>query len=195
MGASQLTTAAATRHFPGEVVSGDAWTVERSDTMYRLTVIDGLGHGPEAAEAAALAKRTLQSHPDLEPIAALMACHHAMDHTRGAAILTAQIDLTDHRLTYAGVGNVEGRLCLSDRDHRLISFRGIVGTTVGKVSAFTLDLPGSWMLILHTDGISARFDTPALVSGNWQDLAHRILDRWGRTADDATVVVVGPAGQ
>src|SRR3954447_6556057 len=129
-GATQVTTAAATRHFPGEAVSGDAWTVEWSDSGYRLTVIDGLGHGPAAAEAAAIAKRTLELHPDLEPIAALMVCHHAMNHTRGAAILTAQIDLTDHRLTYAGVGNVEGRLCLADRGHPLVSFRGVVGAAV-----------------------------------------------------------------
>lgn len=192
MGATQLTTAAATQRFPGEAVSGDAWTVEWSDNGYRLTVIDGLGHGPEAAEAAVLAKRTLESHPDLEPIAALMACHHAMEHTRGAAILTAQIDLTSHRLTYAGVGNVEGRLCLAERDHHLVSFRGIVGKMVERVRAFTLDLPDSWMLIVHTDGISARFDTPALGSGDGQALAHRILESWGRATDDATIVVVGP---
>src|SRR5437764_693445 len=114
VGTGELTTAAATRCFPGEAVSGDAWTVERSEGAYRLTVIDGLGHGPEAAEAAATAKQTLEAHPDLEPAAAVMACHSALSHTRGAAILTAQLDLDRHVLTYAGIGNVEGRLCLPE---------------------------------------------------------------------------------
>lgn len=192
MGTAQLVTAAATRLFPGEVVSGDAWTVEQSNDRYRLTVIDGLGHGPEAAEAAAAAKRTLEALPDLEPAGALMACHHAMGQTRGAALLTLQIDLAENCLTYAGVGNVEGRLCLPDRDQRLVSYRGIVGKMVNKVRAFTLELRDGWVLIVHSDGISSRFDTPPLDDGNWQGLADRILEGWARSTDDATVVVVAP---
>lgn len=192
MGTTQLITAAAARRFPGEAVSGDAWTVEWSDSKYRLTVIDGLGHGPEAAEAAAVARQTLEAHPDLEPAAALLACHHAMGHTRGAAVLTLQIDLTTKCLTYAGVGNVEGRVCLPERDHRLVSFRGIVGNMMKSVRTFTLDLGDRWAILVHTDGISARFDTPALAGADWQALADRILEGWGCTTDDATIVVVGP---
>ena len=44
--------------------SGDAWQVDRHESLYRLAVIDGLGHGELAAHAAATAKQTLADRPE-----------------------------------------------------------------------------------------------------------------------------------
>jgi serine phosphatase RsbU (regulator of sigma subunit) len=192
VGPATLTIASAARCFPGEDVSGDGWTVEWNGDKCRLTVIDGLGHGPAAAEAASSAKAILAMNPGLGPIAALMACHEAMGHTRGAAILSAEIDLAARMLTYAGIGNVEARLCDSVHDKRLVSFRGIVGSTISKIQAYTLDIPDEWVLVVHTDGVSSRFTTSPHGENNLQALADAILKNWGRDSDDATVVVVGP---
>ena len=101
--------------------------------------------------------------------------------------------MTDaHRklLSFAGIGNVEARLWQPDRTERLIAFRGIVGVAMRSVRVFTLPLESAWKLVIHTDGISARFDDSAFVgSEDIDDLARGILDRWGRPRDDATIVV------
>ncbi|HET9015204.1 MAG TPA: SpoIIE family protein phosphatase [Thermomicrobiaceae bacterium] len=181
------------RNHPAETVCGDAWTVDWVGSCCRVAVIDGLGHGPAAAEAARAAVLRLEQDASLDPAAALLACHHALKGTRGAAATIAAIDLSATRLTYAGVGNVEGRLVTPGGDERLVAFRGIVGGHHLHLRPLSLDLVEPWTFILHTDGVSARFDTddvPELESGDPSQVASAILERYGRDHDDATVVVL-----
>jgi hypothetical protein len=187
-----LTIAGASRPLPGEVKNGDRWTVQRDGDRYRIALIDGLGHGPEAAKAASAAVAALEARPDLDAVAALAACQRALGGTRGAVILICQIDLAARALTYAGIGNVEGRLIQRDRSARLISRRGIVGGAPHSVRPLCLDLYHAFVLLLHSDGVSARFETSDL--SNWpasdpRRLADEILTGWSRPTDDATVVV------
>jgi hypothetical protein len=166
-----------------------------------VAVIDGLGHGPAAASAAAAAVEVLAAAPHLDPVAALLTCHRALAGTRGAAISVAWIGPAEPgspacRLVYAGVGNVEARLWQPDRERRPISHRGIVGagSPRGRPSEFALG--GDWFLVVHTDGVSARFDLTAVPEPERRDpqgLAEAIVARWGRLTDDATAVVVRPA--
>ena len=41
--------------FPGEIACGDGWAFETGDSGRALLVVDGSGHGPEAAKAAEVA--------------------------------------------------------------------------------------------------------------------------------------------
>jgi hypothetical protein len=119
-------------------------------------------------------------------------CHQALLGTRGAVISLAQLDLNRSRLTYAGVGNVEARLWQSTEQQRPIAYRGIVGVAMPTIRSFDLPLRSSWLLLLHTDGISSRFtlaDFADIVDGGPQLLAEEILRRWARPTDDATVVI------
>ena len=155
--------------------------------------MDGLGHGPEAAADSALAAAALSKHPEFSPADALHLCDRALRGRRGAAISIATIDIARAHLEYAGIGNVEGRLLQSTRMERLISFRGIVGVAMRTIRPFSLTLEPSWLLALHTDGISQRFDMPPItaVTGSALDrAAQSIVDRWGRSHDDATLVLV-----
>jgi serine phosphatase RsbU (regulator of sigma subunit) len=191
-----LAVGAASRPHPGETVSGDAWAVHRHRGVWRLTVVDGLGHGPDAAGAAAAAIRALAARPELEPLPALEACHVALRGTRGAAVSVASISAADGRLTYAGVGNVEARLCQGARVQRLVAYRGIVGGVDWRTRAFEYQLGPAWTLVLHTDGVRARFGDEEVAAGTEevpQVLARALLDRWARPTDDATVVVARPA--
>jgi len=47
-----LVVAGVSRPYPGETVNGDAWAVHRHGGAGRIALVDGLGHGPEAAVAA-----------------------------------------------------------------------------------------------------------------------------------------------
>ena len=187
--------AGASRPYPGETANGDAWTVQRHGGACRIAVIDGLGHGPAAAAAAQGALDVLAAHPALPPSEAVQACHHALRGTRGAVISIAAIDLDAGQLTYAGVGNVEAQLRQGGRTERLIAYRGIVGVTLPTVRSFVAALEREWLLLLHTDGVSARFaveSLPEFANPEPGRLAEAVLAGWGRATDDATVIVARP---
>jgi len=78
---------------PGETVSGDA--IKTTDGMNRrlVFVVDGLGHGPLAAEASNCAIDAFEDLHDQSPAAILSSVHRAMRATRGAAAAVAEIDL------------------------------------------------------------------------------------------------------
>ena len=52
---------------PGEDRSGDSWAVGRHPGRFRLLLVDGLGHGPVAADAAAEAVRLFHAYPESSP--------------------------------------------------------------------------------------------------------------------------------
>lgn len=196
MARTSIRIAAASRPYAGETTNGDGWQVDWHGDTCRIAIIDGLGHGPEAATAASLAQEMLASHPDLAPEPALRACHAGLVGTRGAAISIASIDSAISQLIYVAVGNTEAHLWQHRRQQRLIAYRGIVGSVLPTVHPFSFTLEPDWLLLMHTDGIRARFHMDSMPVGLRQDpheLAEGILLRWGRLNDDATVVVARSA--
>jgi serine phosphatase RsbU (regulator of sigma subunit) len=193
---SILTIAVATRPASGETVNGDRAQIDWSGNRCRISVIDGLGHGLEAARDAERVAVALSEHPDLSPTDSLIFCDRVLRGQRGAAISVATIDLHAGRLSFAGLGNVEGRFNNGIRSERLITYRGIVGVAMRTLRTFEYSLESDWTLALHTDGVSDRFEDEAMQSsnGNLDEAAHGILMRWGRDRDDATIVLVQPRG-
>jgi serine phosphatase RsbU (regulator of sigma subunit) len=195
MALDSLTIAAAARPHPHESISGDAWTVHTTaEGVYRLALIDGLGHGPQAHDAALKAIQTLDSAPDLPPDRALALCHRALAGTRGAALSIVLIEPGVGQLTFAGIGNVEGRLWQPEGERRLLAQRGIVGAAAPTIRPVSYPLSANWLLILHSDGISDRFASVGLPGwgGPPQPLADAILLHYSRASDDATVMLVSP---
>jgi serine phosphatase RsbU (regulator of sigma subunit) len=187
-----IALAASGRPHPGEQLSGDAHEVNWTGSSCRISLVDGLGHGPEAAAAAAFARSNLAAQPHLDPIEAIKACHQALRDTRGAAISVVKVDPITRRLVGAGVGNVVVHVKSSGASHTLLTDRGIVGYKLPVVHPFELTLGNDWLLIVHTDGMSARFGMEATLprlAGGPQAFADEILRRWARDDDDATIVV------
>jgi serine phosphatase RsbU (regulator of sigma subunit) len=190
-----ITVAVAARPHPEESVSGDGWSVDWWEGACRIALIDGLGHGPNAAAIAQRAVETLRDHPALGPAEALALCHRALAGTRGAAVSIARLEPDAGRLTYAGIGNVEAQLWQAGRSQRPIAYRGIVGVTARSPRAFDLALEPGWLLVLWTDGVSARFELasiPGTLHSDPHALAEMLLRDWSRLSDDATVVVAAP---
>jgi serine phosphatase RsbU (regulator of sigma subunit) len=191
----EIVVAAAGRPVASEAVSGDAWQLDWREHGCRIAVIDGLGHGPEAAAAAAAATAALAASPERSPLDAMELCHRALQGTRGAAMWIGAIERSAGagQLAWAGVGNVEARLWQAGRDQRLVAQRGIVGAVLPRLRTFESALEQDWLLLIHTDGIRERFTLeagPDHLRENPQQLADGLLLAWARPTDDALVVAL-----
>jgi hypothetical protein len=122
-------------------------------------------------------------------------CHTALKGTRGAAISLAFVSPCDRRVTWLGVGNVEGRVLSADPwairpKGSLPLGNGVPGHELPAVRAATLELRTGDVLVLATDGVEAVFADSLDISGTTQAISERILaDHW-RPTDDALVVAV-----
>ncbi len=197
--ASFLDWGVATRALgPGE--SGDRHLVAFTPRGALIAVMDGLGHGPEAAFAADVAARVLERHAT-EPLEALLKrCHAELKHTRGVVMTLATITWPEGRLTWVGVGNVEGRLLRSPASpgrgaESTLLMGGVVGYRLPGVRLGIHQLAPGDVLILATDGIAASFADDLFAQDRPQEIADRIL-RLHRRHDDALALVVryGAAG-
>jgi serine phosphatase RsbU (regulator of sigma subunit) len=190
-----VAVAVAARPYPGETVSGDAWQVDWHGSVCRIALVDGLGHGPQAANAALAAVAALAAEPTLNPVDAVHCCHNALADTRGAALLVASVDVSRGQLIVAGAGNVEARLCQGGGVKQLMTDRGIVGSVLPRLRPVEMALAPDWLLLMHTDGIKRRFDAQSQLEATpgGDRLAQAILAGWARTTDDATVLVAQPS--
>jgi negative regulator of sigma-B (phosphoserine phosphatase) len=172
--------------------SGDLHVVAPFDDGVLVGAIDGLGHGPEAAEAARAAALVLEAHAD-EPLLRLFErCHEALRKTRGAVITLASFHGCSGEMTWMGVGNVEGMLLRADRAKAIEAAPlrgGIVGLRLpAPRDSSVFVVPGD-MLILATDGIRGGFTSGLDRSACAASLAETILSDHRKSSDDATVVV------
>jgi hypothetical protein len=174
--------------------SGDLHVVAEFARGVLVGVIDGLGHGPEAALAARAAARVLESFAG-EPLATLMErSHEALHGTRGAVMSLASFDARGSQMTWAGVGNVEGillRAAAGSRPPReVIALRGgIIGYRLPALHSSTVSVFPGDTLILVTDGIHGGFGESASPLATPRELAESILARHSRGSDDALVLV------
>ena len=172
-------------------MNGDRIQLEQRGAIHRIAVIDGLGHGPDAAAAAGRAVDALAAIPDADVPTAIRACHEALRGTRGATLSVIRIDIEAGRMTFAGLGNVEGVLVSPATKHLLISQRGIVGVLAPRIQQTEEELPDSFIVMLCTDGIRSggRRDLRFGPINSAEALANELLVTWSREDDDAAIVV------
>ena len=183
-----------TRALGGMPESGDLHLVQSFAGGLLVAVADGLGHGHEAALAARTAMAVLAGAPDTPLLRLVEQCHRALKTTRGVVLSLASFDARLSTMTWLGVGNVEGVLMRAgDRGYRkrdTVELRGgIVGHRLPPLRASTVEiLPGD-VLVLATDGIRFGFAEALKPGMAPQDMAQDILSRYGKTTDDALVLV------
>jgi phosphoserine phosphatase RsbX len=192
---ARLELGVAERALRGEQRSGDRAVLVAYDGGTLLAAIDGLGHGGDAADAAARAAAVLAERPDEEPIRLIEACHAALARTRGAVMTLAWFDLVEETLSWTGVGNVEGRLVHASAGPRAptegaLTKGGVVGYNLPAIRVTGTDLEHGDVMVLATDGIDSGFARAITAGGSAQDIADRILAAHGKDSDDALVVVV-----
>lgn len=191
---SVLEWGVATLTLAGQRESGDRHVVKPFPNGVLVAAADGLGHGEEAAAAAKLAVNVVERYAHEAVIGLLQRCHERLRETRGVALSLASFRGPDGKMTWLGVGNVEGLLVRatanpSVRRESLLLRGGVVGGQLPPLHASTLPVTPGDTLIFVTDGIRSGFADGLAVGESPQRLADRILTQQATGTDDALVVV------
>lgn len=179
---------------PGETECGDRYIIAPTSDGVVVGVVDGLGHGPEAALAAECVIETIKAYVENEPLVELVQrCHASLQDTRGAVMSLAMFD-ENRTMTWIGVGDVEGRLMrnndVGDRLQKSLLLRpGVVGERLPALYPAMLSLARNDIVILATDGIERDFTEGIGFHGTPQQIADDIINRHSKRTDDALVLV------
>src|SRR5574341_158804 len=176
--------------------SGDHYVVKPIHEGALLAVVDGLGHGEKAAEAAKIVVATVNEYTEGSIISIFSRCHERLKGTRGVVMSLALINAADRTMTWAGVGNVEGLLLRGGRDSAsqargnfLLQSSGVIGDRLPPLLASTKILLDGDIVIFSTDGIRSGFDKGLNLRSAPQHIADSILASYRRESDDALVLV------
>jgi len=178
---------------PEETACGDAWAASPVGDGIKVIVVDGLGHGPLASDAAQAAVAAFRASI-ARPIAEMMeAIHGALKATRGAAVAIAAIDARRRVVTFCGIGNIAGAIVGNGPTRNTVSHGGIAGHGTVKIQPFTYPWPSDGLLVMHSDGITAHWSLetyPGLRQRDTALVAGVLYRDFSRGRDDVTVVVV-----
>jgi hypothetical protein len=174
--------------------SGDSHVVRQLPEGVLAAVIDGVGHGNEAADAARIAGCTLLTSPHEDAVSLVWRCHDALKHTRGV-VMTLLFFSPSGAMTWVGVGNIDGVILRCDsngrvRSNHVVLRGGVVGHRLPPLRAECLTMRPHDTVVLATDGIRPEFSDDLVPGDAPQVMADQILSRYRKGTDDALVLVV-----
>jgi negative regulator of sigma-B (phosphoserine phosphatase) len=171
----------------GETKNGDAALIrDLGEGRFLLAVIDGLGHGPDAAHASQAAIDLLGGLTAITSAEAIMRdVHQKLKGTRGAAATLCCVEGSE--IEACAVGNVT-IMCVNCSVPLVVS-AGVLGHQVTKFRVCNGSLKPGARLALFSDGISTRFRLE-----EWRQLeparaCSEIMTRHRRKHDDSTVLI------
>lgn len=177
----------------GETEIGDSWTSDANRDSTTVAVIDGLGHGPQAALASSAGVRAFRERSGSTLEALFQDMHAALRPTRGAAVGVAQVDPERSVVEFVGVGNIGASIVTEKTTRRTVSLPGIVGHEMRKVQKFSYPWSADALLVLYSDGLGGSWNLdayPGLTSRHPLIIAAVLFRDFCRGNDDVTVVVV-----
>ena len=182
-----------------EEVCGDAWAIEQTPNHSTILIVDGLGHGLYASEAAKEALEGFDKVAGNAPAAVLQTLDRRLQTTRGAVALSVNVDWLKREVRHAGIGNIAGSLLRPEqRNSGLISQPGTVGQAPDRIREFTHAWPDKGLMVLHSDGLSSRWrldDYPGLSEKDPSLIAGVLYRDFRRPNDDAVVFVCRERGR
>jgi anti-sigma regulatory factor (Ser/Thr protein kinase) len=184
--------------YPGERVCGDGWAYAGGPNSGAVDggtvlVVDGSGHGEQAARAAAIAIDTFLANSDRDCVRLVETIHRALGPTRGAALAVARLDRKERVVHFVGIGNIVGSVLVEGQLRHMVSHNGTAGHIAPRIREFTYPFIGEPTLILHSDGMSTRWDLgsfPGLSAAHPALIAGVLFREYRRGRDDCSIVVL-----
>jgi anti-sigma regulatory factor (Ser/Thr protein kinase) len=176
-----------------EEVCGDAWETIETGGALRAMVVDGLGHGPFAGQAAREAVAIFRTQAITGVASTLKLVDQALTKTRGAAGAIVELCPTKRLITAAGVGNISMRLLNDGESKGFGCDNGTLGTGVPRIHEFTQPWKYGSVLVMHSDGLKTHWtldDYPGLSRRHPGLVAGLLYRDFRKENDDVTVIVV-----
>jgi anti-sigma regulatory factor (Ser/Thr protein kinase) len=179
---------------PNETANGDTFIIKNIRGATLVGVIDGVGHGELASQAANAARQYVERHAEQPLMEIFRGVDRACVATRGVVMALVILDWSKGTFRYASVGNIEVKVFNNRHDKpKFIVRRGIVG----KHAPPPVVTENVWhvgdMLALHSDGISTHWqwhDFEQYANHPAQVIAEHIYKSTQKDHDDATIVIV-----
>lgn len=190
---ARLRWAAASQPLAGESISGDLHVVRPTPQGAIVGVVDGVGHGEEAAQAARAAVLAVEQFA-AEPIPRLLQrCNEALRNTRGAVMGLASFEWPSSLMTWLAVGNVAGVLVRARGTPfprpSVLQYPGIVGQQVPQTTCATrVSLWVGDTIVFATDGIRPGFALSINAEEEPERIAEEAMARHLKGNDDALVL-------
>lgn len=190
----KIEAAFATLPLPGESESGDLCLIKRVGHGTLIAVVDGLGHGQDAACAAHAAVGALDRYSRESLIDLVRRCHEALVGLRGVVLGLAFLDPQAARMAWLGVGNIGGVLLRADLGNRpsritLVPNAGFIGAEQAHPTTRSVPLALGDTVIMYSDGIKDGFAESLVLSNTPQEIADFVITRHVKGNDDALVLV------
>ena len=176
----------------GESVCGDDASTHEDETRGLCLIIDGLGHGAFAQQAANTGTRLFEQYRQREPLETLDFIHKGMTATRGGCGSIAAMNWGSHTLKYCGIGNISAILASPGVRRNLVSMNGTLGQNPLKLKDFNYPWSENDLLIMHSDGMTANwnFDAyPGLMERRPALIAGVLYRDFCRRRDDFSIIV------
>lgn len=171
----------------GEARSGDAVLEKVSEAGSLFAVIDALGHGDIAWRVAEHGLAALHRQPaGVDAETAFTAVNQELHGTRGAALTL--FTLHGLQADFIGVGNVACRTLGAPMP--FVAKPGVVGGLRKIQHPMRVALLSGQRLILHSDGISHRFDMRRLSELSPEEACDWLMRHQRHPHDDASVLVI-----
>lgn len=180
------------RPLNGDVFCGDTGLIREFDSKAFIGVVDVLGHGREADEVAGICENFLEKNYKRNLVEIITGLHDHIKGSRGAVAGFCLLDTKTGGLECVKVGNIVIKK-FGSHNKSIISRDGIIGYIMETPKNFKMDLFEGDVLLLHTDGITSRFDLddyPELPNDNARTIATKIMERFGKKNDDALCIAL-----
>ncbi|HEX5475107.1 MAG TPA: ATP-binding protein [Vicinamibacterales bacterium] len=176
----------------GEEVCGDAWQTASHPDGVLIAVIDGLGHGLFAHEAAVAAIAAIDVRRDGGVAERLQEIHEGLRATRGAAGAVADIRPRQGIVNFAGIGNISGTLFGARGQRHVVSLNGTLGHEARQFREYSYPWEPTDVVVLYSDGLTSHWtldDRRGLRQHDPALVAAVLYRDFSRQRDDVTVVV------
>lgn len=182
---------------PGEDICGDRFIVKQINNSVLVGVLDGLGHGGEAAFAGKKAISVLQDQPSFKRLDKLFdAVHDALITTRGVVMSLGVFDLDRNELTWLGVGNIKGVLLQNIEGDQynhvhMTQWGGVLGYRLPDIvfkKIHTYELHKGDKLIFATDGIEDNFINGVYPFSQPNHIVNLVSKKYFLKTDDALIL-------
>jgi anti-sigma regulatory factor (Ser/Thr protein kinase) len=177
---------------PGENDCGDGWGMKNGANSTLFMVVDGLGHGILASDAAREAEAVFHKSKSDSLTSILRDSHDALKKTRGAAMAVAALNLDRRVLTFAGIGNIGASIVTPAGSRGMASHNGTVGHHLSTLQEFSFPWTPESILIMYSDGLKSNWDLneyPGIWSKKSALIAAILCRDFSRNRDDLTVLV------